>query len=76
MSMHCHTATAVSAEDTEIIVLSRHALIELQKQDIEMFALLMMNIARELARRLKETDDILLHYCHTHETACNAESEH
>jgi CRP-like cAMP-binding protein len=64
MSMHQHTATAVAIEDCEIIVLSRHALIQLQHKDIELFALLMMNIARELARRLKLTDDILLHYLH------------
>ena len=66
MSMHKHTATAVAMEETEIIVLSRHALIRLHQQDIELFALLMMNIARELARRLKLTDDILLHYLHDH----------
>lgn len=73
MSMHRHTATAVAAEDSEILVLSRHAFIELQKEDIELFALLMMNIARELARRLKDTDDILLHYFHSHENSCNPE---
>jgi len=66
MSMHKHTATAIAIEESEIIVLSRHALIQLEHEDIELFALLMMNIARELARRLKLTDDILLHYMHTH----------
>jgi len=65
MSMHCHTATAVAMEDSEMIVLSRRALICLQHEDIELFALLMMNIARELARRLQLTDDILLHYMHS-----------
>ena len=69
MSMHRHTATAIAIEDSEIIVLSRHALIQLEHEDIELFALLVMNIARELARRLKLTDDILFHYMHTH-TQC------
>ena len=60
MSMHKHTATAVAAVDSEIIVLSRRALIDLKHEDIELFALLMMNLARELARRLYSTDQMLL----------------
>lgn len=66
MSMHRHTSAAFAMEDTELIVLSRHALIELQREDIHLFALLMMNIARELARRLQVTDDILLRVLHGH----------
>lgn len=62
MSMHKHTASAVAKVDTEILVLSRRALIELRHEDTELFALLMMNIARELARRLQSTDAMLLHY--------------
>lgn len=60
MSMHKHTATAIAAEDSEIMVLSRRALIDLKNEDIELFALLMMNLARELARRLYLTDQMLL----------------
>ncbi len=60
MSMHKHTATAVAAVDSEIIVLSRRALITLNKEDVKLFALLMMNLARELARRLYITDQMLL----------------
>lgn len=67
MSMHRHTATAVAIEDSGIIVLSRHSLVRLQQEDICLFALIMMNIARELARRLQLTDDILLHYLHARE---------
>jgi len=62
MSMHKHTASAVAKEESEILVLSRRALIELRHEDIELFALLIMNIARELARRLQATDAMLLHY--------------
>lgn len=62
MSMHKHTATAVAKEESEVLALSRRALIELRHEDIELFALLMMNIARELARRLQLTDTMLLHY--------------
>lgn len=60
MSMHCHTATAMAATDSEVLVLSRRALIQLKHEDIELFALLMMNLARELARRLYLTDQMLL----------------
>ena len=60
MSMHKHTATAVATADSEVIVLSRRALIDLKREDVELFALLMMNLARELARRLYITDQMLL----------------
>jgi CRP-like cAMP-binding protein len=66
MAMRRHTSTAVALEDSEVMVLSREALWQLRREDIELFALLMMNIARELARRLKLTDDILLGYMQTH----------
>ncbi len=66
MAMHKHTATAIAVEDSEVMVLSRRALLKLQKEDTRLFSLLMMNIARELARRLELTDEILLHYVHKH----------
>jgi CRP-like cAMP-binding protein len=60
MSMHKHTATAIAAMDSEILVLTRNALIQLKHEDLGLFALLMMNLARELARRLYITDQMLL----------------
>ena len=60
LSMHKHTATATAAVESEIMVLSRKALIDLKHEDVELFALLMMNLARELARRLYLTDRMLL----------------
>ncbi len=60
MSMHKHTATAVAAEDSELVALSRRALIDLKHEDVHLFALVMMNLARELARRLYLTDQMLL----------------
>ncbi len=64
MSMQQHAVSAVASEPSEIIVLSRSALHQLRHEDIELFALLMMNIARELARRLKFTDEMLLNSYH------------
>jgi CRP-like cAMP-binding protein len=66
MAMETHMGTAIAREDSEILVMSRQSLLELGHEDIRLFALLMMNIAREIARRLKLTDDILLNYVHGH----------
>lgn len=57
-----HDATAIAIEDTELIVLSRSALLSLFKSDLELFSILILNIAREACRRLHKTDEILLHY--------------
>ena len=65
MSMHKHTISAVALEDSEIIVLSRRALHGLKHEDIELFALLMMNLAREMARLLRFTNDMLLKAWHS-----------
>ena len=65
MAMHKHTATAVALEESTVMILSRRALLRFRKEDTELFSLLMMNIARELARRLELTDEILLHYIKT-----------
>jgi CRP/FNR family cyclic AMP-dependent transcriptional regulator len=67
MGMRKHTATAVAVEDSDALVLSWQALLRLRKEDSQLFSFLMMNIARELARRLELTDEILLHYIRTHE---------
>jgi CRP/FNR family transcriptional regulator, cyclic AMP receptor protein len=66
MAMETHMGTAIAREDSEILVLSRQSVLALRHEDIHLFALLMMNIAREIARRLKLTDDILLNYAHEH----------
>jgi CRP-like cAMP-binding protein len=60
MSMHRHTAMAIAGSDSELLVLSKKALIELRHENVDLFALLMMNLARELARRLYITDQMLL----------------
>ena len=67
LGMHQHTISAVALEETEILMLSRRALQSFLQEDIELFALLMMNLARELARRLQFTDELLLKSLHPHE---------
>ena len=69
MSINKHTISTVALEDSEIIVFSRRLLHQLRHEDLELFALLMMNIARELARRLQFTDELLLKSFHAHDPA-------
>ena len=69
MSIHPHTISAVALEDTTLIVLSRRALYQLHQEDVGLFALLVMNIARELARRLQFMDHLLLESIHTQDHA-------
>ena len=61
-----HSATALAVEDTELVVLSSRALHALFKKDAALFAMLILNIAREACRRLHRTDEILLHYADAH----------
>lgn len=57
-----HGATAIAIEDTELIVLSRNALLSIYKSNLELFSILILNIARETCRRLHNSDEVLLHY--------------
>lgn len=57
-----HSASAVAVGQTELLILSRKALLNFYKTDLDLFTLLMMNIAREACRRLSHTEEILLHY--------------
>ncbi len=57
-----HQGTAIAMKDTELIVLSRKALMSIYDSDKELFSILILNIAREVCRRLYASDNILLHY--------------
>ncbi|KMQ52955.1 putative transcriptional regulator, Crp/Fnr family [Chitinispirillum alkaliphilum] len=57
-----HSATAVAMETTTLLILSRRLLMQLFESNKELFSHLILNIAREIARRLHHTDEILLHY--------------
>ena len=59
-----HAASAVAAEDTNLIVLSREALLSIYKSNLELFSILILNIAREACRRLHSSNEVLLHYVH------------
>jgi len=57
-----HSASVVAKENTTLLVLSRQVLMDIFETDKSLFSLLILNIARELARRLHRTDKIILHY--------------
>ena len=57
-----HAASVILMEDSELLILSRKLLMDIYSQDKELFSLLILNIAREIARRLYETDQVLLKY--------------
>jgi CRP-like cAMP-binding protein len=62
IGIQTHSASVVVTRDATLLVLSRQALMKALREDKELFSLLILNIARELARRLHHTDEILLHY--------------
>jgi CRP-like cAMP-binding protein len=55
-----HSATALVLEDASLMVLTRKVLMDLAQYDKDLFSLLILNIARELARRLHHTDAVIL----------------
>jgi CRP/FNR family cyclic AMP-dependent transcriptional regulator len=61
-----HTASAITREDTDLIVLPREALFALWETDKELFGMLVLNIAREACRRLQQADRVLLRYFASH----------
>ncbi len=61
-----HCASAILAEDSDVLVFPRHILKDIYERDKELFSMLILNIARELARRLYNTDQALLKYKNLH----------
>jgi CRP-like cAMP-binding protein len=60
LSLINNTASFVAAEDSSLIALSRKALNRLHLNDPDLFCRLILNLARDLARKLQYTDKILL----------------
>jgi CRP-like cAMP-binding protein len=57
-----HSASVVAKTICEFLVLTRAMLMDIYDRDKSAFSMLVLNIARELARRLYKTDQVLLHY--------------
>ena len=56
------SASVLAVKDCTAIALSPESVHELAERDIEQFALIQMNIARELCRRLRIADDRLFNF--------------
>lgn len=54
-----HSSTAITTDETKLLILSRKVLIELQQEDCQFFSILLLNIARELARRVNQYSNML-----------------
>lgn len=68
IGIQAHSASAVAASGTELIVMERRVLSELQEEDKDLFMLLVLNIARETARRLHRSDQALTEYILNHKS--------
>ena len=61
-----HSATAIAMQDCELIILSREALISLFNKDKELYTMLVLNIARETSRLLRDSREHFIEYAVTH----------
>lgn len=52
-------ATVRACEDTRTLTLSNHDFYKVSKTDMKTYALLIMNLARELSRRLRTMDEMI-----------------
>lgn len=51
-------ATVTALEPLEVVTISNRALYEISKQEPKVFAMMVMNLARDLSRRLRRMDEL------------------
>lgn len=59
LDLHPRSATVRALQDCRAIAIGADDLLALYEHDLESFALIQMNLAREMSRRLRQTDDLL-----------------
>lgn len=64
LAMNNSTASFIALDDSEIIAISKQALNSLRHNNPELFSLMLLNMARQLARKLQFTDEMLLDHEH------------
>jgi len=57
-----HTLSAVAVGEVELAVIPKKSFLDFYHTDKDLFCLLILNVARDISRRLKQTDNLLLHY--------------
>jgi CRP-like cAMP-binding protein len=58
LDMMASAATVRALESVEAASLSNAALYEIYRQDVKTFAIIVMNLARDMSRRLRNMDDM------------------
>jgi len=62
-----HSVTAIALDDCELVVISRDALLTLFEKDKELYSMLILNIARETSRHLRDSREHFIEYAMTHQ---------
>lgn len=62
IGIQSHSSNALAIKPTELIVLEPGKLLNIYETDKEVFGLLILNIARETARRLHQSNEALVQY--------------
>jgi CRP/FNR family transcriptional regulator, cyclic AMP receptor protein len=67
IGIQAHSSTAIAMQNCELLTLSRDALISLFEQDKELYSILVLNIARETSRHLRDSREHFIEYAMTHQ---------
>ncbi|MBF0571034.1 MAG: cyclic nucleotide-binding domain-containing protein [Candidatus Omnitrophica bacterium] len=62
IGIQSHSSSALAVKPTELIVLEPGSLLSIFETDPEVFGILILNIARETARRLRQSNEALVQY--------------
>ena len=62
IGIQSHSSSALAIKPTELIVLEPSSLLNIYETDKEVFGMLILNIARETARRLHQSNEALVRY--------------
>jgi len=62
IGIHTHSLSAIAVDQVRLAVIPRKSLLDFYNTDKDLFSLLILNVAREISRRLRATDNLLLHY--------------
>ncbi len=62
IGIQSHSSSALAIKPTQLIILEPHCLLNIYETDKELFGMLILNIARETARRLHQSNEALVRY--------------
>ena len=62
IGIQTHSSSAKALKATELLILQRQTLLEIFETDKEIFSVLILNIARETARRLHQSNEAMVRH--------------